>query len=31
VCGPARVVDGDGMVIGNTSFRLHGFDAPETD
>ena len=31
VCGPARVVDGDGMVIGNTSFRLHGIDAPETD
>jgi endonuclease YncB( thermonuclease family) len=29
-CGAALVVDGDGLVIGGTSFRLHGIDAPET-
>src|SRR5436190_21616117 len=30
ICGPARVVDGDGLVIGSTSFRFYGIDAPET-
>jgi endonuclease YncB( thermonuclease family) len=29
-CGSARVVDGDGLVIGDTTFRLFGIDAPET-
>jgi endonuclease YncB( thermonuclease family) len=29
VCGSARVVDGDGIVIRGTSFRLLGVDAPE--
>ena len=31
ICGPARVVDGDGLVIGDTSIRLFGIDAPEND
>ncbi len=31
ICGPARVVDGDGLVIGDASIRLFGIDAPETD
>ena len=29
--GSARVVDGDTVVIGSTSVRLNGIDAPETD
>jgi endonuclease YncB( thermonuclease family) len=31
ICGPAHVVDGDGMVIDGTAIRLLGVDAPETD
>jgi endonuclease YncB( thermonuclease family) len=30
LCGIARVVDGDGIVIGGKSFRLYGIDAPAT-
>lgn len=29
ICGPARVVDGDTIVIKKTSIRLFGIDAPE--
>ena len=29
--GRPRVVDGDGLVIGGISVRLHGIDAPERD
>ncbi len=29
VSGPARVVDGDTIWIGETKIRLHGIDAPE--
>ena len=29
--GPAEVTDGDTLVIGSVSIRLHGIDAPETD
>ena len=29
VTGPARVVDGDTIWIGQTKIRLHGIDAPE--
>jgi endonuclease YncB( thermonuclease family) len=29
--GPARVVDGDTIAIGNTSIRISGIDAPERD
>lgn len=29
-CGPAYIGDGDGLVIGTTSLRLFGVDAPET-
>ena len=28
--GPARIVDGDTIWIGETKIRLHGIDAPET-
>lgn len=28
--GPARVIDGDTLVIGDTTIRLHGIDAAET-
>lgn len=31
VTGPARVVDGDTLVIGDEKVRLHGIDAPELD
>ncbi len=31
VTGPARVVDGDTLVIGETRVRLEAIDAPETD
>lgn len=27
--GPARVVDGDSLVVGGQAVRLHGIDAPE--
>jgi endonuclease YncB( thermonuclease family) len=30
VAGPARIVDGDTLVIGDVIIRLHGVDAPET-
>ena len=30
VAGPARIVDGDTLVIGEEIVRLHGIDAPET-
>ena len=30
LCGIPQVGDGDSIVIGDTSFRLHGIDAPET-
>ena len=30
VTGPARIVDGDTIWIGETKIRLHGIDAPET-
>ena len=30
VTGPARVVDGDTIHIGDTKIRLHGIDTPET-
>lgn len=30
VSGPARIVDGDTLVIGDTIIRLHGIDAAET-
>lgn len=30
VAGPARIVDGDTLVIGDISIRLHGVDAAET-
>jgi len=29
ITGPARVVDGDTIWIGETKIRLHGIDAPE--
>jgi len=29
VTGPARIVDGDTIWIGQTKIRLHGIDAPE--
>lgn len=28
--GPARIVDGDTIWIGDTKIRMHGIDAPET-
>jgi endonuclease YncB( thermonuclease family) len=28
--GPAKVIDGDTIVIHNTKIRLHGIDAPES-
>jgi endonuclease YncB( thermonuclease family) len=31
VKGPARVVDGDTLVVGGEKVRLHGIDAPELD
>jgi endonuclease YncB( thermonuclease family) len=31
IAGPARVVDGDTLVIGEQHIRLDGIDAPETD
>ena len=31
VSGPARIVDGDTIVVGDTRIRLEGIDAPETD
>jgi endonuclease YncB( thermonuclease family) len=31
IIGPARVVDGDTLVIGEQHIRLDGIDAPETD
>jgi endonuclease YncB( thermonuclease family) len=30
ITGPARIVDGDTIWIGDTKIRLHGIDAPET-
>mgnify|MGYP003703976479 CR=1 FL=1 len=30
VSGPARIIDGDTLVIGETTIRLHGIDAAET-
>ena len=30
ISGPARVVDGDTIHIGDTKIRLHGIDTPET-
>ncbi len=30
ISGPARIVDGDTIWIGETKIRLHGIDAPET-
>lgn len=31
ITGPARVVDGDTIIIGQTQIRLFGIDAPELD
>ena len=30
IVGPARVIDGDTIFIGDVTFRIHGIDAPET-
>ena len=30
ISGPARVVDGDTLEVGDTRVRLHGIDAPES-
>ncbi len=30
ITGPARVIDGDTIVIHDTKIRLHGVDAPES-
>jgi endonuclease YncB( thermonuclease family) len=30
IVGPARVIDGDSLVVGGTEIRLYGIDAPES-
>jgi endonuclease YncB( thermonuclease family) len=31
ILGPARIIDGDTIVIGDFKIRMHGIDAPESD